>query len=828
MKISINTIKQFIDFELPPIDELVARINQQLGQVDEVIDLSPKYKDVIIVKVVSCEKHSDADRLSVCLVDDGGVVPDIERNSDGLIQVVCGAPNVHEGIFAPWLPPRSTVPSSFNDAEPFVLDARELRGVKSNGMLAAADELALGNDHTGIIEIDPAEWRPSTVEIVPGASFAKAFGLDDTIIDIENKMFTHRPDLFGQIGIAREIAGILGHKFVSPSWYGSMPTFSKASGLDLKVFNEAGDKVPRFMAIAIKGVTIGPSPLWLQVELVRLGSKSINNVVDATNYTMLLTAQPTHAYDYDKLHGATLGARMAKNGEPTTLLNSKSYNLTEDDIVIVDGAGIVGVGGVMGGGNSEVSATTTNLVLEVASFDMYSIRKTSMRHGLFTDAVTRFNKGQSALQNPVILNFLMKSVCDMAGGEQASDARDEGARPPKTVPVSVTPEFINKRIGLKLSPANIKAILDNVEIGVKDGLAVTPPFWRTDIELPEDVIEEVGRLYGFDKLPRELPQRSTVPTPENGRLIIKQRVRQSLRRAGANEVLTYSFVHERTLVRAGQEVSRAYKLSNALSPELQYYRLSVLPSLLDKVNMDIRAGYDDFALFEIGKAHSKATELDNEGLPLEPEYIDFVIAHKQPLTGAPYYHARRMVEYLIDNLGIEVTYQPIDTTKDNDTWAPFEASRSAQLVTRDGVSLGIVGELRNEVRTKFKLPEYVAAASLSIDVLETLTGVDGYRYKVLSRFPSISRDISLRVKVGVSYHELFRAAWHAVASLGDELDITIEPVSIYQAAEDTSHKTTTLHIVLTSVERTLQDSDANPIIEAIAHEVGKVLGAELV
>ena len=203
MKISINTIKQFIDFELPPIDELVARINQQLGQVDEVIDLSPKYKDVIIVKVVSCEKHSDADRLSVCLVDDGGVVPDIERNSDGLIQVVCGAPNVHEGIFAPWLPPRSTVPSSFNDAEPFVLDARELRGVKSNGMLAAADELALGNDHTGIIEIDPAEWRPTAVEIVPGASFAKAFGLDDTIIDIENKMFTHRPDLFGQIGIAR-------------------------------------------------------------------------------------------------------------------------------------------------------------------------------------------------------------------------------------------------------------------------------------------------------------------------------------------------------------------------------------------------------------------------------------------------------------------------------------------------------------------------------------------------------------------------------------------------------------------------------------------------
>lgn len=451
-----------------------------------------------------------------------------------------------------------------------------------------------------------------------------------------------------------------------------------------------------------------------------------------------------------------------------------------------------------------------------------------MRHGLFTDAVTRFNKGQSALQNPVVLNFLMKSVCDMAGGEQASDVYDEGARLPKATSISVAPDFINARIGLELSPATIKAILGNVEIGVKDGLTVTPPFWRTDIELPEDIIEEVGRLYGFDKLPRELPQRSTVPAPINGRLTIKQRIRQSLRRAGANEVLTYSFVHERTLLRADQDVSRAYKLSNALSPELQYYRLSVLPSLLDKVNMDIRAGYDDFALFEVGKAHSKALKLDEDGLPREPEYVDFVIAHKQPLTGAPYYHARRMVEYVVDNLGIEVIYRPIDAVNDDDTWAPFDPARSAQLMTRDGVSLGIVGELRNEVRTKFKLPEYVAAASLSIDALETLTRVEGYRYKVLSRFPSISRDISLRVKSDVSYHELFHAVWQVVESWGDELDITVEPVSIYQASEDATHRTTTLHLVLTSSARTLQDGDANPVIDAIAHSAAEALGAELV
>lgn len=827
MKVSVNTIKQYIDFELPPVDELVARINQQLGQVEEVIDLASKYKDVTIVKVVACEKHPNADRLSVCLIDDGGVTTDIERDADGHVRVVCGAPNAREGIFAAWLPPRSTVPASFGTNEPFVLDARELRGVKSNGMLAAADELALWSDHEGIIEIDPAEWRPNAVEIVPGASFAKAFGLDDTIVDIENKMFTHRPDLFGQIGVAREIAGILGHTFTSPAWYITAPVFNAANGLELKVFNEAGDKCPRFMTVALKDVTVKPSPLWLKIELVRLGGKPINNIVDATNYVMLLTAQPTHAYDYDKLRGQTLGVRMAHDGETATLLNSKSYTLTPDDIVIVDGEGIVGLGGVMGGGNSEVSDTTKNIVLEVAAFDMYAVRKTSMRNGLFTDAVTRFNKGQSPLQQPYILQLLTMSVNDVAGGEVASGVSGTEYNDTRVAQLAYDADFINQRLGTALTPEEVKELLERVEFGVETHTSKIP-FWRTDIECKEDIVEEVGRLYGFDKLPRALPRRSIEPAAENARRVLKQRVRNVLSRAGANEVLTYSFVHERVLTSAGQNVSHAYRLSNALSPELQYYRLSVLPSLLDKVNMDIRAGYDEFALFEIGKGHSKALELDAEGLPAEAESIDFVIAHKQAEDGAPFYQARRVVEYLLDTLDVDVAYQPIDVAQENDTWAPFDLARSAQLMTRDGVPLGIVGELRAEVRAKFKLPDYVAAASLSIDVLETLTRVNSSHYKVLSRYPSISRDVSLRTNANVSYHELFHTVWHVTASKGNELDITIEPVGIYQADGDISLKTTTFHIELTSGERTLQDSDANPIVEAIARGAGEALGAELV
>lgn len=255
----------------------------------------------------------------MCRIDDAGARENVERGEDGLVQVVCGAPNVHADMWAVWLPPSATVPASCSDTEPFVLSARELRGVLSQGMLAAADELAIGLMHDGIIEINADEWRPYDVEIKPGAKFAEVYGLNDTILDIENKMFTHRPDCFGQLGVAREIAGILGHKFTSPAWYLDMPRFAEASGLELEVFNDIPEKVPRAVFVAMNNVEIKPSPLWLQCSLVAMGSKPINNIVDVTNYVMLLTAQPTHAYDYDKLRGQKIGARMArwrKNNTP--------------------------------------------------------------------------------------------------------------------------------------------------------------------------------------------------------------------------------------------------------------------------------------------------------------------------------------------------------------------------------------------------------------------------------------------------------------------------------------------------------------------------------
>ena len=838
MKVSLNIIKQLINFELPPVDELVARVNQQLGGVEAVIDLNAKYGGARIVRVVECAKHPNADRLSVTKIDDGGAVADVPRDENGLVQVVCGAPNVHADMWAIWLPPKSTVPASFDEDEPFVLDARPLRGVLSQGMLAAADELDIGTDHEGIIEIHEHDV-PAGVEFTAGAGFAEMFGLDDYVLDIENKMFTHRPDCFGQLGVAREIAGIFHQQFTSPDWYESVQQFTNAEGLDLTVTNDAPELVPRFMAVAFRDVTVQPSPLWLQCQLVAMGGKPINNIVDATNYIMLMTAQPTHAYDYDKLRGSTLGARMARDGEKVSLLNGKEYELTTDDIVIADGEGAIGLAGIMGGADTEVSNDTKNVVLECANFDMYALRRTAMRHGIFTDALTRFNKGQSPLQNAAVLKQLM----GMVGGVQASQVFDlkqfddwlddyfNGKYTPANI--DINSKFINERLGLDLSGDDICDLLNNVEIqshGPEEELGyicIQSPFWRTDLELPEDIVEEVGRLYGFDKLPRQLPMRSIKPAPRNPRRQLKQAIRQSLSRAGTNEVLTYSFVHERVLKNAEQDPSRAYRLSNALSPDLQYYRTSVLPSLLDKVHANIKAGHDEFMLFEIGKIHDKELPLSDEGLPSEQTFVDGVYASKKPRSGAPFYKARKLVDRLLADINVEADFVKI-VESDADIPAPFDGQRSAWIVAKNDDKLGIVGELSQTARRNFKLPDYTAAFSLDVEKLQAcLASSREYNYRPLSRFPSISQDISLRSSVEISHDELLRAVRQCLDG-PKNLHCQVQTLGIYQPKDDAAIKTTTFRLTFTSYQQTLTDAEVKPIMDNIATAALTKLDAERV
>ncbi len=837
MKVSLSTVKQLINFELPPIDELVGRINAQLGGVEEVVDLSAKYKDVKIVKVVECEKHPNADKLNVCKIDAG---------TGELVQVVCGAPNVHAGMWAAWLPPESTVPATYGDTEPFVLGARELRGIMSNGMLASAKELAIGDDHDGIVEITSADLLQGPAlqkdDLRAGVKFGEVFGLNDYVIDIENKMFTHRPDLFGQIGVAREIAGIFGKQFEEKDWYWKLSEFADASGVELETFNEAPEKVQRLMFVAMKDIEVKPSPLWLQCALMTMGGKPINNIVDVTNYIMLLTAQPTHAYDYEKLRGKKIGARMAHAGEKVPLLNGKTYELTPEDIVIADGEGAIGLGGIMGGGNSEVSPNTKNIVLEVATFDMYAVRKSSMRHGIFTDALARFNKGQSPLQNDRIINLLMMSIKDVSSdAEQASQVYDHRSDDLKTAlseqslhgTMKVEPDFINNRLGLHLGSDEMEQLLRNVRFACyverdnnETAISFTAPFWRTDIEQPEDIVEEVGRLYGFDKLPHELPMRSTSPIPKNGVRELKQQVRNTLSGMGANEVLTYSFVHERLLKNAGQDSQYAYKLSNALSPDLQYYRMSLMPSLLDKIAMNYRAGHEKFVLYEIGKSHYKGEMDESEPtIPNEDSFVAgvMVCGDKQKPAGAPYYHALQYAKALLPN---DTKLVPLtDFDLENDKWgkefvSAYQSNRSAVIVKNNQI-WGVVGEFTPAVRRNFKLPEYAAGFELHLDIVSVETS----DYRPLSRFPSVSQDISLKIEDTLSYERCHQVVANAIAEYSDTLVISIVPVSIYKASSDDTTKTVTYHIVCSSYDTTLTENDASAVIQRIAEVAAEQLDA---
>lgn len=840
MKVSLNTLRFYQDTykwagDLAPdgIDALVEKIGAQLGAVEEVEDMGAKYRDVIVARVASCENHPDADRLHVCKIDDGGVVEHLERDENGFVQVVCGAPNVREDMFVAWLPPGATVPETYHHEAPFVLEARALRGVVSNGMLASPKELALSDEHDGILEID--------TDAKPGESFAKLYQLDDHIIDIENKMFTHRPDCFGFMGVARELAGIQGQKFTSPEWYVTQPEFPKANveELALEVKNEAPELVPRFTAVTMRNVKVEKSPMWMQTALLRLGSRPINNVVDYTNYIMLLTGQPLHAYDYDKVGTGKLGVRLGHDGEKLNLLNGKEATLTKDDVVITNGEKAIGVGGVMGGADTEVDENTKNIIIECANFDMYAIRRTSMRHGLFTDAVTRFNKGQSPLQNLAVLAKIVDEIRQFAGGKVAGAVVDDNHLPDEmrergSVHASVVTntEFVNTRLGLQLSTSEIKTLLENVEFVVNvvnEDLTIKAPFWRTDIEIPEDIVEEIGRLYGYDRLPLVLPKRDTTPAKRNVLLDLKSQVRDVLSRSGANEVLTYSFVHGNLLDRAGQSRDMAFQISNALSPDLQYYRLTVLPSLLDKVHGNIRAGYDEFALFEIGKGHS-TEHLNDDGLPIEFETLDLVYAANDKLAkpGAAYYQAQGLLTELTDKLKIRVEFKPLGGELVGQGSKPFDPKRSALVYVKDtGIALGIIGELKPSVRKALKLPVHTAAFSLGlVDVLRCIQkSADGYGYEPLSRYPGTAQDVCFRVPDTVS----FAALEACIQPVLDAQQVTarLQAIDIYKAEKSTD-KQITFRISMTNYDKTMTSDEADQVISAVIKKAQAELGAVVV
>ncbi|HRQ86821.1 MAG TPA: phenylalanine--tRNA ligase subunit beta, partial [Candidatus Saccharibacteria bacterium] len=626
MIISVNWLKKYVDIDMP-IEELATLIGARLVEIESITSLHDKYRDVVVAKVVTCEPIKDSDHLSLTTIDDGGKVKDVERNEKGHIQVVCGAPNVKEGQTVAWLPPGSVVPETHGSSEPFVLGARKLRGFMSNGMIASAKELDLFDDHTGIVEL-PLNLRA-------GESFSKALELDDYLLDIENKSLTHRPDTFGIIGLAREIAGIAGKKFDTPDWLKNTDTPAYSGKTPLTAAIQDSELSDRYGVVVLDDVDVSKqSPLWMQSYLARSNIRPINVVVDILNYTMLLTGQPLHAFDYDKtakLAGGDvdIAVRGGNGRETLTLLDGKEITLDKTDIVITASDKPIALAGAMGGASTAVDEETKRIIIESATFNLYNLRTTQMRHGIFSEAITRFTKGQPAELSAPVLAETVRLLEEYAGATPASKVIDVYPAKQKQPTISVSLQQVNDLLGTDFDSNEVTAILERVEFDVSikspATFLVTPPYWRADIHISEDIIEEVGRLSGFDEISPTLPHRDMRATRPSSFDQFRGTVRKQLVRAGANEVLTYSFIHGDMMKKVGQNDRLAYKIVNSLSPELQYYRQSLTPSLLAHVYSNIRAGFKQFALFEMNKVHTKQEPLTDEKVPAELDSLGFVI-----------------------------------------------------------------------------------------------------------------------------------------------------------------------------------------------------------
>ena len=788
MKISLNWLKKYVKIpETVSDEELIRLIGARLVEVEGVIDETHKYDNIYIVRVEKAEKIPET-HLTLCQINDGG---------SELVQEVCGAPNVREGMFAVWIKPGAIVPASVKEDAPFVIGKRKMQGYESNGMLAGADELDFGDDHTGIVEIDPEMAKP-------GDLLADIFELNDLILEIENKSLTHRPDCFGIIGFAREVAGILGQKFEddsasifslgarpagpSPRAAGALARaaalrtpFDRISDAETIIIDDTSI-CQRYTAMVLEkhGELKKKYLTWQDTVLSKSGMKPISPIVDATNYLMLLTGQPLHAFDYDKFikvgktDSPKIIIRLARKGEKLVLLDDKEVILNENDIVITSNDVPVALAGAMGGKSTEISDDTKNIIIESASFSLYNLRKTQMAHGIFSEAITRFTKGQPPYQTLEVAEACAGLLSD---GYKISSVMDNYPNPKKEVVVRISPKEINSLLGTEYGYKIIEQTLGNVGFNIscdcgKEGaceceyINVVAPVWRTDIHIKEDIIEEVGRLLGYDNIEPTLPLHATAE--KNSMFELKRGIRNKLSALGANEILTYSFVSERILEKACLDLKNSYKIVNSISPELQYFRQSIIPSVLEKTYLNEKLPVDSFALFEMNKVYQKEWGLNDENVPLEKNSLGFIVAERKN-NGTAFYTAKKYIEFLLRGFNIEADYLPL---KNGSAIAkPFEPCRTAEIRLKDEPDLliGVVGEFKNSVRNSFKLANYLAGFEIDLDlVLEKCSHIKKVKF-------GKKKTEDLTVTTAKTYAEV-------LAEVRKEYpEAIIHPLSIYQA-----------------------------------------------
>ena len=794
MKFSLTWLKEFLE-TTATVSEICDALNAIGLEVEGVEDPADKLAGFRIAHVLTAARHPDADKLQVLTVDTGEGEP---------LQVVCGAPNARAGMKGVLGLPGATVP-----ANGMVLRKSAIRGVESNGMMCSTRELELGDDHDGIIEL------PDDAPV--GTAFADYHGSDPVI---EVAVTPNRPDCMGVYGIARDLAA-KGLGTLKPI---AMPPFTAEGACPVEIRTDDAQGCPAFYGRVIKGVTNGPSPDWLQARLKSAGQRPISLLVDLTNYLMLGFGRPAHAYDLAKLSGAVV-ARRAKDGEEVLALNEKTYTLDSEMVVIADDAGVHDIAGIMGGEHSGVSETTTNVLLEIAYFDPARIGATGRKLGLSSDARTRFERGVDPEFLDAGLDLLTGLIVELAGGTP-SEAVRAGSPPSDAKVVPFDPGLTARLGGVEVPEAEQKRILESLGFSVAADWQVICPLRRHDIEGPADLVEEVVRIHGLDKVASvALPRAEGVARPT---ATPQQKLERGLRRAaaatGLNEAVTWSFLPEWAAEHFAAEGQALWVLANPISEDLKAMRPSLLPGLLMAAKRNADRGAASSRLFEIGRRYFRGAH----GLSDEKPTLGIVLAGEKTQRGwqsgkaKPFdaYDAKALALELLEAAGAPVANLMVM----GEAGAQFHPGQSATLRLGPKVVLARFGMVHPATLKAFDMDGPVAAVELFLDAIPAKKGAafarPGFTPPALQ---AVTRDFAFLVPQGLAAGDLVRAVQGA-----DKTVITgVRVFDVFQGAGvPEGRKSVALEVTLQPGEASFKDAELKAIAEKVVAAAAK-LGGEL-
>jgi len=811
MLFSKNWLTQYIDLPQDITSEKLAEdLTLKVVEVEGIESQEKMLENIVVGKVLSMEKHPDADKLNICIVDIG---------EDEAVQVVCGGSNVKAGMLCTFGKVGARV-RWHGQGELVELKPVNIRGIKSSGMICAADEIGLASefpkkDENEIVDITNRDYSI-------GTPLATALQKNDTIIDVENKTMTHRPDLWGHYGIARECSTIYA---IPLKPYNPAP-IQQGNKKNISVDIQAKDICPRASFIAIDNVTIEPSPKWLQDRLSAVGLRPISNIVDITNYIMYDLGQPMHAHDGDKLAGDTIIIRRAQQGEQFVTLDKKEMALTKDMLVIADKDKTVALAGVMGGEESDIHNGTKNIILEAANFNATSIRKTAQAVGLRTDASTRFEKSldphmtEKALRRAV---EMILEVCPQA--EVSSNLADEFTKPTASQPIELSLDFVNKKIGVDIELEFASTTLKNLGFAVEskgDTLLVSIPTWRAtkDVSIKEDLVEEIARMYGYNNIPVSLPIFSIAPPPENRlRDTVNECKKILALECGCTEVYNYSFVAPELIEKIGETTEKYIELENPIAKDRPFIRRSLVPNMLENLEKNLHR-FDDVRIFELGKTFIKeqegefADKTKTTTLPKQDTYLGVAIAIKD--NEVPFYTLSQTLQDLLSRLGVKLK---IKKATNHEIFA--HPGRSASLFVEKSI-IGYITEIHPKVQKNIGLDTRAAVAEININILTSLRK-EKTSYDALSQFPAVERDLAVIVNNGISHTDMLNNI-SQVSPLITKVDL----FDVYQGEHiEEGKKSMAYHIEYRSENKTLEAGEVEKIHEMVVSKLEKKVGARV-